>query len=600
MVDLLSMVSSVRRATARSGSRLLCRTVALLVATALLLTGPSPHRADAAPAGAVVASTTSPVGGIWTTTATGLVVASAGAANYGSTADLHLNFPIVAIAATPDGHGYWLAASDGGIFAFGDAPFYGSTGALKLNKPIVAMTATPDGHGYWLAASDGGIFTFGDALFYGSNPTGGSAVVAVLPSTDNLGYTTIDTAGDPIPYGGAETTLEAPPTAAAPPAAPDPQNPPSAGGSTPPPTPGPSSGPLLGILGYSGTETANLVSSGVQVATIGITWSQSETAANSFDLTYIDVMKKEIRNAEAAGLSVIIDPGLQYPPSWVFGLPGGTRFVDQYGDAFTGAPASALDVANAVTDTAVRQAEGSYLTWLGSQLASFPILGVRAGGGPNGELRYPDADYDGHTDCYWAYDTSSQAVSPTPGWTPGTGTTANATAFLSAYNAQLDSYGDWLVSQLAADFNTKILLMLPGWGQRPGVATKEESSLLTLSDDEFNQGLDWTDLLAGVPDAANIVAYTTYLDGSSYNTTPQGIDPADFIASIANPLHIALGGENTGNGSISDLDLSFSRARSLSYWLVQWMDEQQLVQSTEQGGAGPTFGDLAAAALSYL
>jgi hypothetical protein len=56
-------------------------------------------------------------------------------------------------------------ASDGGIFTFGDAAYYGSTGGIHLNKPIVGIAATPDGLGYWLMASDGGIFTFGDAPF---------------------------------------------------------------------------------------------------------------------------------------------------------------------------------------------------------------------------------------------------------------------------------------------------------------------------------------------------------------------------------------------------------------------------------------------------
>ena len=59
-------------------------------------------------------------------------------------------------------------ASDGGIFSFGDAHFYGSTGSLHLNKPVVGMAATPDGGGYWLVATDGGIFNYGDASFYGS------------------------------------------------------------------------------------------------------------------------------------------------------------------------------------------------------------------------------------------------------------------------------------------------------------------------------------------------------------------------------------------------------------------------------------------------
>src|SRR5690348_14379860 len=62
---------------------------------------------------------------------------------YGSTGGVHLNQPIVAMAATRSSHGYWLVASDGGIFSFGDASFFGSTGGLHLNQPIVGMAATP-------------------------------------------------------------------------------------------------------------------------------------------------------------------------------------------------------------------------------------------------------------------------------------------------------------------------------------------------------------------------------------------------------------------------------------------------------------------------
>ncbi len=47
------------------------------------------------------------------------------------------------MAATPDGHGYWLVAADGGVFAFGDAAFAGSAGGLHLNAPIVGMAAGP-------------------------------------------------------------------------------------------------------------------------------------------------------------------------------------------------------------------------------------------------------------------------------------------------------------------------------------------------------------------------------------------------------------------------------------------------------------------------
>ena len=50
-----------------------------------------------------------------------------------------LNKPIVGMSASPDGAGYRFVASDGGVFCFGSALFYGSTGNITLNKPIVAM-----------------------------------------------------------------------------------------------------------------------------------------------------------------------------------------------------------------------------------------------------------------------------------------------------------------------------------------------------------------------------------------------------------------------------------------------------------------------------
>jgi parallel beta-helix repeat protein len=125
---------------------------------------------------------------------------------YGSTGALHLNQPIVGMAATPDGDGYWLVASDGGIFAFGDAAFYGSTGSLHLNKPIVGMAATPDGGGYWLVASDGGIFAFGDATFYGS--TGGlhlnKPIVGMAATPDGGGYWLVASDGGIFSFGDAQ------------------------------------------------------------------------------------------------------------------------------------------------------------------------------------------------------------------------------------------------------------------------------------------------------------------------------------------------------------------------------------------------------------
>ncbi len=127
------------------------------------------------------------------------------AADYGSTAGLALNNPLVDMVATASGHGYWLLASDGGVFNYGDAAFYGSTGNLRLARPVLAMATTPSGRGYWLVASDGGVFAFGDALFYGS--MGGrplnQPVVGMVPTRSGKGYWLVASDGGVFAFGDA-------------------------------------------------------------------------------------------------------------------------------------------------------------------------------------------------------------------------------------------------------------------------------------------------------------------------------------------------------------------------------------------------------------
>ena len=67
---------------------------------------------------------------------------SFGAPFLGSTGSLHLDAPVVGMAATGDGLGYYLVASDGGVFAFPAAEFFGSQGGTHLNAPVVGMAST--------------------------------------------------------------------------------------------------------------------------------------------------------------------------------------------------------------------------------------------------------------------------------------------------------------------------------------------------------------------------------------------------------------------------------------------------------------------------
>ena len=361
-------------------------------------------------------------------------------------------------------------------------------------------------------------------------------------------------------------------------------------------TAGANAGPVLGVLNASGNYYSQERAVGVGAVTITAGWDNAEPSQGTFSTSYIAGVRAKIAAAKAAGMGVVLEPGLQYPPAWVFALPGGTRFVNQYGDTFSGSTPSGLNVANGVTDLSVRAAEGTYLAWLGAQFAPGTFLAVRQGGGPSGELHYPSPNYNGHTNCYWAYDSSSQASSPVPGWSPGTGSTAQAQAFLDSYNGSLNGFGIWLNGQMAADFATNELVMLPGWGQRPGAAPQLVASRLTIRLNEFNEGLDWANLLTRLPDAAHSVAYTTYLDAPLVKNTPELTDPADFINTlVGNSLR--LGGENTGNGSKAAMNLSMTRARSLNYFIVQWMDEAQLIASgAGRDPGGPTLAELGSAA----
>jgi hypothetical protein len=76
---------------------------------------------------------------------------------------MHLNEPVVGMAATPDGGGYWLVAADGGIFTFGDATYEGSGATTGVSAPVSGVVATTSGKGYWLLVEDGNVLNFGDA-----------------------------------------------------------------------------------------------------------------------------------------------------------------------------------------------------------------------------------------------------------------------------------------------------------------------------------------------------------------------------------------------------------------------------------------------------
>jgi hypothetical protein len=361
-----------------------------------------------------------------------------------------------------------------------------------------------------------------------------------------------------------------------------------------------SSGTVAGILEASSPYFSTERASGFGEVTLTVAWTQAEPTRGHFSSSYAATVNAEITKATKDGLKVSLDIGLQYPPQWVFRLAGGTRFVNQYGEAFTGSAPSGNDVANAVTDSAVRRAEGVYLHWAGQHIGRGRIQSVREGGGPFGELRYPGPDYDGHTNCWWAYDTSSQNRAALR-YRPGQGTVSAARAFLDEYDTDLTDYGVWLNDQIAGDFTVPRLLLLPGWGERPGGAAGVVSSRLGSSPAEFNEGLDWPQLIARLAHRATTVLYTTYLDAPMVRRTVQLEDPIAYLTHLDAGRRSPLGGENTGGGSNATVALILRRAAQYRLVVVNWMDQAQLVGDRRAHVASaPTFATYAADLRRYL
>jgi peptidoglycan hydrolase-like protein with peptidoglycan-binding domain len=122
----------------------------------------------------------------------------------GSTNNMALVRPIVAMATTADGKGYWMVAEDGGIFSF-NAPFFGALAGWPLAQPVVGMTATPSGGGYWIVTADGSVFPFGDAKSYGqmSGTRLNAPIKSLVPGPGGKGYWLYAADGGVFSFGSA-------------------------------------------------------------------------------------------------------------------------------------------------------------------------------------------------------------------------------------------------------------------------------------------------------------------------------------------------------------------------------------------------------------
>ncbi len=356
---------------------------------------------------------------------------------------------------------------------------------------------------------------------------------------------------------------------------------------------------------------------GLRVAVVSLSWDRFEPVNGVFDQGYAEEILRKKKSLQKLGYKLQLDPGVQYPPGWIFSVPH-ARYKNQFGDLFiTGDPGTSLP--NVVFNREIRVAIGRYFHEIFSRLGTDWDF-IRLGCGKFGELNFPGNKFSGHTNCYWAFDDVAQGKStglpdgippcPVPGWIPGTSSSGNTAAriFIEWYLDALKNYQAWQIATVRRDYRGDICMLYGSWGLRPGwlnAAVAGDLGGFTPSEKngEVQQGFDWARMVRDLPDR-RIIVYCTWVDGTLANrdladdrsSDQARWSPVHWQAGLAgdHPLKLRTWGENTGGNNREAMLLAFERVKQFGLMGLVWAFERDLfLQPNPLGHA--TFSDFTAA-----
>ena len=339
-----------------------------------------------------------------------------------------------------------------------------------------------------------------------------------------------------------------------------------------------------GLIGNAGAHLAEEYDAGIRYKVFDLDWSAYMPAKGKVDADYVADKRAELATLRAAGFAVILNLGFHNPPDWVHDLYADSYYVNQYGDRYT-ADVDAGDV-NLIFNSDLRGVASTYFRDVFRAFGS-DFAAVRLGGGRYGELTYPPAEYNGNTNCYWAFDANALARSPTPGWRPGDAANAQeAQTFINWYLDELVNFQNWQIGAVRdAGYTGPLMILYPSWGIRPGDLADAVRSDLTGStsaeiNGEIQRGYDFARQIAAIHDPGVIVT-TTWLDAdASRDDDPDSSywSPVKFLAKLAQaqPLHLPVYGENTGQGSREQMELSAAQAMRYGLVGMAWFNEGEL------------------------
>lgn len=365
----------------------------------------------------------------------------------------------------------------------------------------------------------------------------------------------------------------------------------------------------LGVLQATGARAEALSQGGVELAVVGVSWDRFEPSHGVLAAEYVASLRAEIAALRGAGLEVILDLGVQYPPDWLFETPG-SRYVNQFGEAYVD-PSPGKNVANAVFNAAIREAQAMFYARVLAELGT-EFYALRLGGGWYNELNYPPHEFADQRNCYWAFCERAQGkapglpegVPPCPvaGWQPGGSTTGLETArrFAEWYMEALRNYHDWQITTLRALYPGRLMMLYPSWGIRPGqleaaIAGGLAGTTPPERNGEIQRGFDFARFVRGITDP-HVVLTSTWTDadpsfGDDASEDPAVWSPPHYLSSLARahspPLELA--GENTGGGGPEVARLCAERSRSHGLTVFLWAFQEDLFN-----GEAPDLADLRA------
>lgn len=346
----------------------------------------------------------------------------------------------------------------------------------------------------------------------------------------------------------------------------------------------------LGVLQPDPARAAELKAGGVSVVVLPVSWDSFQPKPHAVDETQVGSLRAAAAAYRAAGLHIVLELGVQYPPAWLHQLPH-ARYRNQHGDLFIDT-SSGLNVVNSVFNQSIRERQRDYVAAIFRHLGS-DWAGVRLGGGWYGEVNYPSAKFAGKTNCYWAYDPVAQGEipglpagmkpSPVPGWKPGQPSPGNDSArlFIEWYLDSLKNYHDWQIATVRAHYKGPLMMLYPSWGIRPGqidaaVAANLSGTTPAEQNGEIQRGFDFARFVGGIRDP-QVWVQCTWLDSDPAWSDDTSADPArwspgKYLAHLARrhtpPLKVSA--ENTGGGGMPALALSARRARELELTALFW------------------------------